>query len=543
MVSASGSARPLRWLVVGPFSVAPDGRKFAVAGERFATVMSGLDLRATVEVPDRIGSARARSITVAFPKLTSFRIADVVLAVPELARLQALAERLAKSGTDEAIARVQSEVGAGRLVDALRGEPEPVVATEPEPEAARPEPTTPSPGAAPTDASGDPIDAIFARATTEPEAAPSAVAKKGLDAFIGAMRRGGASSATPTTDRARAQSAADTIRAVVHATASDVLEHEVVRAMEVAWRSLRMVVSAAPGADDLGIDGLDATHARTLERLPELLSGPPLSRPDLVVLTAPVSDTDTLDALARIAARHHVPIVAEIDPALAGASVHGDAPPEIPAAWAELRRRPDTAWLAVAINPPALVTEPAPASRARFGGAAAAIAAMAAASVGRSAAPGDILGRSGMLVAPAAHDAEVQGERRTIPTARFCSLSRQRELAARGVIALGSEPGRPELRLAAAPTVGGKEDDPHLPGRVLLGRAARLVRALRDELPAGAGPSALDRALAEASDTFLPKSGGAGVALRVKMEGDKVAVDGSIGAALAGAAFKFSSEV
>jgi len=168
---------------------------------------------------------------------------------------------------------------------------------------------------------------------------------------------------------------------------------------------------------------------------------------------------------------------------------------------------------------------------------------MAAASVGRSAAPGDIFGRSGMLVAPAAHDTDVQGEARTIPTRAFCSVTRQRELATRGVIALGSEPGRPELRLAAAPTIGRPPEDPQLPGRILLGRATRLVRALRDELPAGAGSADLDRALAEASATFLPKSGGAGVALRVKMDDGKVAVDGSIGAALAGAAFKFSSDV
>jgi hypothetical protein len=313
--------------------------------------------------------------------------------------------------------------------------------------------------------------------------------------------------------------------------------------MEVAWRSLRMIVSAAPGADDLAIDGLDATHAGAIDRLPDLLDGPALARPDLVVFTEPVTDVHTLASLARIAAAHHVPVVVEIDPALAGADPSVEPLAEIPEAWAELRRQGDAAWIAGVINPPALVVEPPPASRACFGGAGAAVAAMAAASVARSAAPGDVLGRSGMLVAPAAHDTDVQGERRTIPTRAFCSVTRQRELATRGVIALGSEPGRPEMRLAAAPTIGGPADDPHLPGRILLGRATRLVRALRDELPPGAGSADLDRALAEASDKFLPKSGGAGVALRVTMDGDKVAVDGSIGAVLAGAAFKFSSEV
>lgn len=540
-MSISDSARPLRWLVVGPFSAEPGARKFSVAGERFATVMSGVGPEAEVEVPDRIGSAATKTIAVTFGKLTSFRVADVVSASPDLARLAALADRLGKA--DDAIARVKAEVGPGRLLDELAGEP-PRPSEPPAPTPApAPDPVSdPDPASPPAAASGDAIDSIFAKAGTAPDPAPSTVAKKGLDAFIGAMRRGGASSASRPTDRARAQSAADTIREVVHATARDVLNDPRVRAMEVAWRSLRMIVSAAPGPDDLGIDGLDATHAQAIDRLPVLLDGPALARPDLVVFTAPVDDTSTLAALASVAATHHVPIVVDIDPSLAGADVDADSLAEIPDAWAQLRAHPDAAWIAAAINPPALVVEPAPHDRMRFGGAAAAVAAMAAASVGRSAAPGDIFGRSGMLVAPAAHDAEAGGERRTIPTREFCSVTRQRELAARGVIALGSEPGRPELRLAAAPTVG-PSGDPQLPGRILLGRATRLVRALRDALPAGADSAELDRALAEASGKFLPKSGGSGVALRVKMDGDKVAVDGSIGAALAGAAFKFSSDV
>lgn len=513
-----------------------------MAGERFATVMGKLDPRVDIDVPDRLGDQPTRHVELALPKLTAFRVSDVIEAVPQLHALWDLAGRLAKTGDADAARQVESRVGPGRLARALRGEPASVPASEPAfPAEGSSAETTPDaePSAATT---GDPVDAIFGRAEVAPPSTASEV-KSGLDAFIGAMRSAGVSSATRSPDRAAAKSAAETIREAVRATAQDILASGATRRLEVAWRSLRMIVSAAPGSDDLGIDLLDATHSGAIAALDGLLDGPSLARPDAIFFTDPVDDPRTLGDLAELAARHHVPITVEIPGELAAADVGSETLGEIPEAWAELRARSGARWLCAVINPPTLVHEPAPDDRLGFGGAAAAVGAMAAASIGRTAAPGDVFGKSGMLVAPAAHETDVQGQRLTIPTAHFCSVTRQRELASRGVTALGSEPGRPELRLAAAPTVGSGADDPQLPGRILLGRAARLVRAVRDELPPGAGSADLDRALAEASATFLPKAGGAGVALRVKMDGDKLAVDGSIGAALAGAAFEFSSDV
>ncbi len=92
--------------------------------------------------------------------------------------------------------------------------------------------------------------------------------------------------------------------------------------------------------------------------------------------------------------------------------------------------------------------------------------------------------------------------------------------------------------------VGSADGDVQLPGRILAGRAARFTRAIRDELPPQATEQEVAARLAEASTNFLPRGERGAVALQVRTDPDgKVGVDASIGASLAGASFKFSSDL
>ncbi len=533
----SGTAAPLRWLIVGSFSAAPTGRITPVSGERFSNVMKKVGPKLGIDVADRIGADTLRHVELSFSRLRDFRAADVIAADDTLRQLDELASRLDKGkATGDPAAAVERIAGPGVLSKTLRGE------TAPATPALAPT-STPAGDDAPTataqtpaETSGDGIDAIFSKVAAAP-VSTSSEAKSAVSSFIGAMRATGSAQRTSATERDKATDAASLIRQAVRETVAEVLEHPRVRELEVAWRGLSAVVAAAPGTDDMAIDLLDAVPGDAVA-IDHALSRPGMDRADAVFVSSPVDDTAQLRALADVGARHHVPVVVEIPDGLAGL---GDGNDDEPEAWTELRADGRTAYLAAVANPPALYEEPAPYARVRFGAAAPAIAAMTAASVGRTAIPADVLGGRGEWTSPAAHDVQIHGRVLTIPTASFRDVAAQQRAAARGVILLGSEAGRPAVRLSACPTVGGGSNAA-LPGRIVAGRATRLAHQVRQEHPT-ANSAELAAALDEAKGRLLPKADTSAVALTVRTDGEDVKVDGSIGANLAGASFKFSSDV
>jgi hypothetical protein len=78
-----------------------------------------------VTVPDRLGGAEQRTFELSFDKLRSFWVLELLAALPELEKLQALAEGFMKADPsrpltpEEGAARVAEVVGAGRLSSAV----------------------------------------------------------------------------------------------------------------------------------------------------------------------------------------------------------------------------------------------------------------------------------------------------------------------------------------------------------------------------------------------------------------------------------------
>ncbi|MCH9685574.1 MAG: type VI secretion system contractile sheath small subunit [Deltaproteobacteria bacterium] len=552
MPFAVGQARPLRWLVVAPFSATPSGRVTAASGERFATLMSRVAPQATVEIPDGLGGAATRSFTLEFKRPRDFRLSEVIKQVEVLNRLSEIAEGLRrKPDVDAAVAAVRKALGDGALVEAIdqvqagAASPSPEVAAQAQPAA----PTAPAPApdpAATEQSKGSALDAIFAKAdVAAPEPAdPIAAAKSGLDAFIGAVRsESGSKTRVSTSSKSEAATVAQLIRHAVEGTALDLLAAPTVATLEASWRGFRAVVSASPGADDLSLDLMDSDAEHMVEQLGHRLDVDPMDRPDAVFVATPVANVATLQALAELGERSSVPVVVEVPPAVTGAVLEdGEDPPEAPELWVGLREQPSTRWLCVTTNAIVLANEEVgPIHRIVLGSPTWGVAAMVSASVGQTGGPGQIFGRAGALVGPASYALD---DGNSIATERLASVDQQRTLADRGVLVLGSERGSDRLRLSAAPTSHPGADELQLPGRILAGRAARFAQAVREELPPHATSREVAARLDEAATNFLPRSPRGAVSLQVRTDdAGKLQVDASIGAALAGASFTFSSDV
>ena len=516
--------------------------------------MTKVGLQTTVEVPDGLGSEETRSITLKFARPTEFRLSEVVKQVEVLNALSEIASGLAKKGNlDAAVRKVEAAVGRGKLTEAIEqlraSEGGEAPAPAPAPTQAAPSPAPESSGESSGSSGGSALDSIFGKAdiAAPPQAEPTAAAKSGLDAFIGAMR--GSTSSTTTTKKKGTpieREVAQLIEGAVESTALDLMAAATVADLESAWRGLRMVVSASPGADDLGIDLLDTNAEGLVSHLGPRLDADPMERPDAVFVGLSVNTLEQLQALAALGQRARVPIVVEVPDATTGGWLD-DQPDEAPApeGWTELRKDPNTAWLCVASNAVVLANEQNRLTRrVVFGSAVWGVASMISASVGQTGGPGQIFGRAGALVSPASHQLGQDEGSPTIATERLATLDRQRALAARGVLVLGSERGTDRLRLAAAPMIQPGSHDLTLPGRILAGRASRLTQAIRDELPPQATPQELAARLADASTNFLPRSPQGAVALEVRTDAQgEAAVHTSIGAALAGASFNFSSDL
>lgn len=550
-----GQARPLRWLVVAPFSVPATGRFVSASGERFRTLMTRLGPWAHVEVPDGLGHAQSRRLKLEFSRPRDFRLAELVKQVEPLGRLTDIADELDRGGKLEAaLGKIRTSVGEGPL---LR-EAQQLVEGGASPAAAPAAPPTASAAPAPAPASaagGSALDAIFGKTdvAAAPQADVTAAAKSGLDAFIGAMRSKGdtkASTAKPA-DRAVAKQLAQLLRRAAELAALDIMAAPAVATLETSWRGLRMVVSDAPGSGDLAIDLLDSDADGLAARLRPRLDVAPMDRPDAVFVALPIAAADTLRTLAELGARYFVPIIVEVPDAATGSRLEDGAElAPVPDAWAELRHESASQWLCAASNAVVLANEEVGGTRRIvFGSPVWGLAAMLSASVGQTGGPGHVFGRAGALVSPASYDLDGHAHGgHTIATQRLASVDQQRALAERGVLALGSERGSDRLRLAAAPTVhaGGHTggDDLQLPGRILAGRAARLSRAVRDELPPHATDQEVAARLAEAATNFLPRGPRGAVALQVRTdEKGQLAVEASISAVLAGASFEFSSDL
>lgn len=444
----------MRWWFIDRFTSSPTGRRVAVSGERFASVMHRMGVRASVDVPDRLGSAPTRHFDIEFERPRALRVTDLIEGEPALRDLKALADRLRKERdvtVEAAAARVEAVVGKGQLSSALIA-----TATPTAPDAAitpRAPAETPAPQQTPESNAPD----IFARVEM-PTASTLDVARSGVDAFVGAvLGRASRSRPTPTSSAPVRKSAADLIEQAVTATALDILEHPDVAGLEASWRGLKMVVAASPGHDqlaidlvDVGVDGL--THTWTLPASSR-------ERPDAIFIGPSLQSVGDVVELAALAERERIPVVVAVDESLPFADLDDLAASDASPSWTELRAQSSSAWICATMNPVVLVHEVTPQGPRFLGGSPAfAVAAMLAAALERDRGLQSVGGPRHAFVAPAAHDIEIApGEQRTVPTAYFAPWALQNAAARLGVTLLGSEAGSDRVIVADTPMVHGPQ--------------------------------------------------------------------------------------
>jgi len=183
-MSQSAEGARVRWLVAGAFTPAPTGRRFPLTTDNFAEELAKAAKGLRVTVPDLLGGAEQRTFEVSFDKLRAFGAMELIAAVPELKKLQALTEGFMKADPsrpltpEEGAARVAEVVGAGRLSSAVSVA---LGGTPPQAPAA-----AQAPASAPAASGGgdDLVGELLAKAEAS---SPSATAKAGVDAFVRAM--------------------------------------------------------------------------------------------------------------------------------------------------------------------------------------------------------------------------------------------------------------------------------------------------------------------------------------------------------------------
>lgn len=507
MVAALGTAERV------PFTVGP--------GELPARLASA-NVRVAVDVPDRLGSEPSRRFELALPKLRAFSVEAVLQSSPLLSELSALGKHVGKRQMLPAVERL---LGRGRLYAALQatsgeGPAEPV-----------------------RDANERSLQELL-QVVTQPPPDREAAAVRAIDVFVRAARvqRPSAVPAVPKPSRP----AHVVLAELLALTARDVLDQPALAALERAWRGLKLLVDQLPADGSIVLEVADAAPEHALDVLEMRAHGDAGERPDLVLWLDDVRAPERLRALAQRAEALETVCVAAFEPALVGEdsldAVRRERDGRAGRALAQLLAAEDMRWLCLAANPvlvhaddpanaPALRGgapgdgksaqrgEPAAAPRRVFASPVLGFAALLTAAqrergrFSRMLAPELLLRAPTFWIPSKGPDAGM-----ALPTAEFCSVRAQHELAAMGITALGSTRRGDELLASAAPTAFTGAAAQSLPAQLLIGRIVRSVRGLLDQLPDDADDVFLqDRLRALCSQPLAPGLGSA-VALAAHVE-------------------------
>jgi type VI secretion system protein ImpC len=502
--SLSTEGARVRWWVAGAFTSAPSGRKFLVTSDSFATELAkaASGLRATV--PDRLGGAEHRTFELSFDKLRAFQVMDVIAAVPELKKLQALTEGFMKADPsrpltpEEGAARIAEVVGAGRLSAAVSA----ALGGKPTPEA----PATPSTPAPSSGSGGDLVGELLAGAEAS---SPTATAKAGVDAFIKAMAPPSAGPARMSPDARRA--VRDAIELALINTAKDILAAEPVARVEAAWRGLKFLLEQCPASSGIVIEVADVEPAQVPEAMEQAVNTEPFERPDVCYVIDATDDVARLRRLSSMGEEAQVPVVVAVTPALLGTTL-----PELPTAledaklgtqgdWAELRKDDSTRWLCPVLNRVVAASEKRGVlNRASFTSPALAVAAMLSASFQATSGFARITAQVGGMRAPGTWEpSSGKDAGSAYPTEAFLSIRAQTRLAELGILGVGSGRNTDMLLLSTIPMACSNPHTMPLPAQILTGRIVRFALWVRDQLPAGSSAKDMSDLFSQAAEVFL----------------------------------------
>ena len=505
-MSQSAEGARVRWLVAGAFTPAPTGRRFPLTTDNFAEELAKAAKGLRVTVPDLLGGAEQRTFEVSFDKLRAFGAMELIAAVPELKKLQALTEGFMKADPsrpltpEEGAARVAEVVGAGRLSSAVSVA---LGGTPPQAPAAAPAPAS-APAA--SGAGDDLVGELLAKAEAS---SPSATAKAGVDAFVRAMTPKGPGPA-PMNPNAR-RAVRDTIELALINTARDILAAEPVARLEGAWRGLRVLLEQCPSASGIAVEVVDVEPAQVPEALARAVEAEPFERPDVCFVIDATDDVARLRQLAAVGEESQVPVVVAVTPALLGTTLAelptalDDDKRAIPEAWVELRKEDSSRWLCPVLNRMVATAEKRGVlNRASFASPAFAVAAMLSASFQATGSFARITGQPGSLRAPGTW--EPPGGRdagSAYPTETFLSIRAQTRLSELGILGVGSGRNTDMIILSVAPMACGNAHVMPLPAQLLTGRIVRFALWVRDQLPAGSSAQDLSTLFSQAAEVFL----------------------------------------
>lgn len=550
----------VHWLLLGSLSEQPSGRRFILDLESFAETFKAAGLTAKLDLGPALGAAAAVPVELRFEQLKQYSIAHVLASVPVLGQLRKLADDLggpsSRRPSDEAaLAKVVELIGDGPLAAELRKVFSPNSKPDSQPDSRANSAGDASEQPAPTSEPGPAAEPGLVDELLASHEHKQASPKKAVDSFIAAIR--GKSSAskpgqapTPTNRRAR-----ELIETAVFGAVSAILGHPAVTEPEALWRGLHLVVKHAPNKSSMLVEVVDVAPEGIAAALRECLDDEPMNRPDAFFCFDRIEDPIRMQELASVAEDMHAPIVLGVGPGLFGVgeaeelvTALRDAQPDasalLPEAWAELRADEVSRWLAVATNDVVVATEGSgSARRTVLGSPVFALAAMIAASFHHTGGFARILGKDGSLRAPGLR--EISSGRdagATIPTAAFLSIRAQTDLAAIGLIGLGSGRNTDMVTLSAVPTVRGSKDAVPLPAQILTGRLVRFGQWVCDQVPAGSTKDEVVKLFKDAASVFLFPGLNAGAELHagVVEEGGQPAIRlvASVSPRLAGIPFE-----
>jgi type VI secretion system protein ImpC len=354
----SSEPAQLRIVVLGDLGGGPDvqGRRIPLDKQRFEEVFARVAPRLAFSVPNRLGGA-APQLDVVLPlaRWQDLSPAGLVGVVPALARAREVRDLIDAVGKGElATAAFRERAAAlvpGPLADAL------AQAFELAP--AGPATLPGAAGAAPTAGTG--VESILELVETgsAPKAGARETARKMLDAI--APRRSGAGGA----GRDGAAAAGAALDAVLAAQLDEIVRAPGFRALEAAWRGVKLLVDRTDFRKPIAVELVQADRESAAAALDGLAEGEDV---DLVLtafeLDASTRDLELAQALADAGERAQTPVAVGLAPGFLGLpSWRGVAKARLPqqtfdeaayTGWRSLRGRDEARWLVLLANRVAL---------------------------------------------------------------------------------------------------------------------------------------------------------------------------------------------
>ncbi len=319
--------------------------------------------------------------------------------------------------------------------------------------------------------------------------AEGSAASLAVSSFIHAVRGGESNSQR----RKAARGVRDAVEAYTLRLAGERLAEA--ESVESNLRGLDLLLRACTSGSQIAVEVLDAPISQAAELL-QARADADQPLPDAIFVAGAPKE---LAELASIAEGLAVPLLFDAAEDLVSVDEHSGEYVVSPE-WEEVRASDASRWLCAIHNRVVLFSEGAgEASRTVLGAGTWAVAAQLSQSYAKSGSFAMILGRPGALRAPGVQRIDDL----SIPTERFSSIRDQTQLAACGLLSLGSGRTDDRVTLSVAPTAHASGDALPLAGQILTGRIVRFAWWVLDQVPAESDAETIKGLFEDAARVFL----------------------------------------